>query len=102
MASADYSRGKMDISDQSRTWSGFLKFALWGSFITILSVAYMTFTLAMGMNWLIALVLCAGFGIVGGLLLGMGGAWIAAVIGLSALAVFVQVLIMISRALIAS
>ena len=100
MASADYTRGKMDISDQSSTWSGFMTATLWGSAIIVLAVAYMAFTLALGMNWLVALVICAGAGLIGGLLRGMGGAWIATVIGLSALAVIIQITIWISQALI--
>ncbi|NBC21421.1 MAG: aa3-type cytochrome c oxidase subunit IV [Alphaproteobacteria bacterium] len=100
MAAADYTRGEMDITTQERTWDGFIKFSVWSGFITILAVAYMTLTLATGMHWLIALVLCAGSGLVGGLLMGMGGAWIATVIGLSALAIFIQIVIAISRALI--
>ena len=100
MAAADYTRGEMDITTQEQTWDGFIRFSLWGGLLTIMAVAYMTLTLAAGMNWLIALVLCAGSGLVGGLLLGMGGAWIAAVIGLSALAIFIQILIALSQALI--
>lgn len=100
MASADYTRGSMDISDQSSTWRGFITASLWGSAILLLVIAYLTFTLALGMHWLIALVLCAGAGLIGGVLMGMGGAWIATVIGLSALAVFIQVVIFIAQALI--
>jgi hypothetical protein len=52
----------------------------------------------MGMNWIVALVLCAIGGILGGMFMGMGGAWIAAVIAMSALAVIVQVIIMLAGA----
>ena len=100
MAPSDYTRGEMDISDQSSTWKGFMAATLWGSAITCLILAYVTFTLALGMNWMVALVVCAGAGLIGGLLMGMGGAWIATVIGLSALAVIVQITIFIAQALI--
>ena len=59
----------------------------------MLIIAYATFTVAMGMNWMVALFLCATGGVLGGLFMGMGGAWIAAVIGLAALAVIIQLII---------
>lgn len=93
MATADYTHGEMDISEQSKTWTGFLKASTWGGAIIMMIVAYATFTLTMGMPWLIALVLVAGSAIVGGLAMNMGGAWVASVIGLSALAVVVQIII---------
>lgn len=49
----------------------------------------------MGMNWIVALALCAGGGIVIGLGVGFGGAWVATMIALSGLAIFVQLLIML-------
>ncbi|MEO0981447.1 MAG: aa3-type cytochrome c oxidase subunit IV [Pseudomonadota bacterium] len=99
MNAAEYKHGEMDITDQAMTWKGFMTATQWSSFIIVLVIGYATFTLATGMNWLVALVLCAGVGVVGGLLMGMGGAWIATVVALSALAVFVQLLITLSQAL---
>ena len=96
MATADYTHGEMDISEQSKTWSSFLKVSMWAGAIIMMIVGYATFTLTMGMNWLIALVLIAGTAIVGGLAMNMGGAWVASVIGLSALAVIVQIVITLS------
>ena len=98
MAAADYTHGEMDITEQARTWTRFTKFALWGSLILMLALGYAVFTIALGLNWFVALVLLAGAGIVGGLVLGMGGGWVAVVIGLSALAVFIQIIITIARA----
>jgi hypothetical protein len=98
MAGSDYTHGEMDISEQARTWDGFVNFTLWGSGLILLILAYATFTVAMGMNWIVALVLCAIGGILGGMFMGMGGAWIAAVIAMSALAVIVQVIIMLAGA----
>lgn len=100
MATPDYTRGEMDISDQENTWKGFITASVWGSAIIMLIVAYATFTLTMGMNWIVALVLCAGAGIVGGLLMGMGGTWLVTVLALTGLAVFVQIVITISKAMI--
>ena len=96
MATADYRHGEMDITEQSKTWSNFMKASLWGGAIIMMIVAYATFTLTMGMHWLIALVLIAGSAIVGGLAMNMGGAWVASVIGLSALAVVVQIIIVVT------
>ena len=70
-----------------------MKGSMWFGIITMMIVAYATFTLTMGMPWIIALVLIAGAAIVGGLAMDMGGAWVASVIGLSALAVVVQIII---------
>lgn len=100
MASADFTRGQMDIREQQRTWSGFLRGSLWGSLILMLVLAYLTFTLAIGLNWFISLVIVAGLGLVAGVALGMGGAWIATVVALSALAVFVQAVIALASAVI--
>lgn len=93
MADTDYIRGDMDIASQKATWDGFMKASLWGGFITVLIVAYLTFAIAIGMNWVVSLVIVAGIGLVGGLAMGMGGAWIAAIIGLTALAVIIQIII---------
>ena len=93
MADHEYIHGKMDIKAQTGMWEGFLKASVWGSGIIILIVAYATLTLTMPVNWMVALVLCAGLGIVGGLLMNMGSAWVVTVIGMSVLAVIIQVTI---------
>ena len=93
MASSEYTRGEMDIDSQSKMYGGFIKASAWGSLILLISVGYMVFTLSLGMNWMIALVLSAGAGIAIGMFMGMGGAWIATVVALAGLAIFVQLLI---------
>ena len=93
MASNEYTRGEMNIESQSGMYSGFMKASMWGAIILLLSVGYMVFTLSLGMNWLIALVLMAGAGIAIGLGMGLGGAWIATIIGLAGLAIFIQLII---------
>ena len=93
----DYTRGEMEIESQKKMYVGTMKAGAWGAIITLLGLAYATFTLSIGMNWLVALVLCAGSGIVIGLGMGFGGAWVATIIGLSGLAVFIQVLITLAR-----
>ena len=99
MAGSDYTHGEMEISEQVRTWDGFVSFTLWGSGLIMLILAYSSFTVAMGMNWMVALGLCLIGGLLGGALMRMGGAWTAAVIGLSGLAVFIQVIIIALGAL---
>lgn len=93
MADTDYVHGEMNIAEQERTFEGFLTGTVWGSGLIILIVGYATLTLSTGMHWVVALALMAGLGIAGGAFMGMGIAWIATVIGLTALAVVVQVLI---------
>lgn len=97
---SEYTRGEMDITDQKSTWDGFMKASVWGSAITGLILAYITMTLAIGMNWMVSLAICAVLGILGGLFMGMGGAWIGAVIGMVVLAVIVQIVITIFTALV--
>ncbi|MEM9670286.1 MAG: aa3-type cytochrome c oxidase subunit IV [Pseudomonadota bacterium] len=93
MAGSEYTHGEMNIAEQQRTFDGFITGTIWGSAILIMVVGYATLTLAGGMHWMIALALTAGAGIAGGAFMGMGVAWIAAVIGMTALAVVLQVLI---------
>lgn len=99
MAGSDYTHGEMDISEQTRTWEGFVNFTLWGSGLILVILAYATFTVAMGMNWMVALAICAIGGVLGGLFMRMGGAWTAAIVALTGLAVFIQVIIVIFSAL---
>ncbi len=95
MAASDYTHGEMNIERQAKMFSAFMKAGAWGAIITLLGLGYATFTLSVGMPWLAALVLTAGAGILVGLGLGFGGAWVATIVGLSGVALFVQVLIML-------
>lgn len=99
MAGSDYVHGEMEISEQTRTWEGFLNFTLWGSGLIILILTYASLTVAMGMHWIVALGICAIVGIAGGLFMRMGGAWTATVIAMSGLAVFVQLIIILFSAI---
>lgn len=95
MAASDYTRGEMDIEAQKGMFDGTMKAGAWGAIITLLGIAYATFTLSMGMPWLVALVVCAGGGIAIGLFMGFGGAWVATIVALSGLALFVQLLVVL-------
>ncbi|MEO1028032.1 MAG: aa3-type cytochrome c oxidase subunit IV [Pseudomonadota bacterium] len=93
MAGADYTHGEMDIAEQERTWNGFMTGSVWGGLLIMLVVAHSTFTLAMGMHWMVSLVLCLIGGVVAGMALNLGGAWLATTIGMAVLAVIVQIFI---------
>jgi hypothetical protein len=93
MASSDYKHGEMSVDSQASMYAGFMKAGMWGALIIMLLLGYSTFTLSIGMHWMVALALCAGAGIGIGMFMNMGGAWIATVIVLSGLAVFIQILI---------
>lgn len=98
MAGSDYVRGEMDVAEQTQTWEGFLAFVLWSMGLIILVIGYATFTIALGMHWMVALGICAIGGFAGGLLMRMGSAWTAMIFGLTALAVIIQLLIIVFSA----
>lgn len=93
MATHEYHRGEMDIRDQKSTWNGFITGSVWGGMIILLMVGHATLAVAIGMNWAISLGLMAlvGFGV--GLLMNLGGRWMATVVVLIVLALIVQALI---------
>lgn len=93
MAASDYKHGEMNVDSQASMYDGFMKAGMWGALIVLLGLGYATFVLSIGMPWIVALALCAGAGIGIGLFMNMGGAWIATVIVLSGLAVFIQLLV---------
>lgn len=93
MAASDYKHGEMDISGQKAMWDGFLTFSTWGGLITVLVLAYPTFAIAMGMNWMVSLGITALIGVVAGALLNLGGKWFAALFVLTGIAVLVQIVI---------
>ena len=100
MATSDYTHGEMNIDSQASTYASFMRAGMWGAIIILLMLAYATFTLSIGMHWLVALSICAGSGIALGLFMGLGGAWVATIIGLAGLALFIQVLVEIGRMLV--
>ena len=64
-----------------------------GSLLIILTVGYATLAVAIGMNWMIALGLMTVFGIVSGLVMNLGGRWMATVVLMVVLALVVQLFI---------
>ena len=100
MAASEYHRGDMDISAQKATWDGFMVGSIWGSLLIILTVGYATLAVAIGMNWMIALGLMTVFGIVSGLVMNLGGRWMATMVLLIILALVVQGFIWLFGALL--
>lgn len=90
MASQEYHRGEMDIHDQKATWNGFIVGSVWGSLIIILTVGYATLAIALGLNWMVSLGLMAIVGFGAGLLMNLGGRWMATVVVMIILALIVQ------------
>jgi len=72
----------------------------WGSMLLLTVVGYAVFTLCMHITWVAALIGFAVFAVLGGLVLNMGGAWLATVAGLFVLGLLVQGLIALGSALL--
>ncbi|KCZ53084.1 aa3-type cytochrome c oxidase subunit IV [Hyphomonas pacifica] len=90
MAASEYHRGEMDITDQKSTWDGFITGSTWGGLIVIMMVGYAVLAIAIGINWIISLGLMAIVGVAAGLLLNLGGRWMATVVMLIVTALIVQ------------
>lgn len=95
MAEEKYVRGRMNIDDQQATWDGFIVTTAWSSLILVLVLLHSTLTVALGVHWMVSLLLSFVVGLGGGTFLGLGTKWIAALIGLTILAVLVQFVIWI-------
>ena len=83
----------MDMSARRGMWKGFGSATAWGSMLVLLTVGYATFTITMHIPWIGALIGFAIFGIAVGMLMNMGGAWVATVGALCVLALFIQLMI---------
>lgn len=90
----------MDMASRRGMFSGFGLLTAWGSLLVLMVVGYATFTLTMHIPWIGAMIGFAVFGIAAGLLMNLGGAWVATVIGLCVVAVFLEVLIWLGSALL--
>lgn len=78
---SDYTRGEMEISDQSNTFSGFIRTSIWFGGYTVLGVLMLTLTFAVGMSWMTSLIITFVTGVVIGLALQMKMAWYGLLIG---------------------
>jgi hypothetical protein len=90
----------MDMSARRGMWKGFGNAAAWGSMLVLLTVGYATFTLTMHIPWIGALIGFAVFGLALGMLMNMGGAWVATVVSLCVLALFIQLMIWVGGLLL--
>lgn len=90
----------MDMDARRSAWRSFGKQVQWQSLILLMCIGYAVFTITMHVNWLAALIGFGAFGIAAGLVMNMGGAWIATVVGLCVLGLFIQAMIALSSALL--
>ena len=80
---SDYTRGEMEISEQSNTFDGFISASVYGTGLLIMLLIASVLIFAAGISWLIAVSVMAVVGILYGVFLKLGGGWFATVIGLS-------------------
>ena len=90
----------MDMAAKRGMADAFGHMVTWSCMLLVLIVGYATFTLTMHVPWIGALLAFAVVGVVGGLVLKMGGAWQATVVGLVVLALIIQGLIALGTALL--
>ncbi len=95
----EYVRGQMDVRSQTATFSAFMKVTAWSCLLLTLILGYATFTLTMGVHWMVAMGLFAIVGVAGSMALGLGGGFLLAVGGLIVLGVFVQIMVSLGGAL---
>ncbi|MBA3070322.1 MAG: aa3-type cytochrome c oxidase subunit IV [Hyphomonas sp.] len=93
MATHEFHHGEMDIQDQKATWDGFLTGSVWGGLIIVLMIGHAVLSIAIGLDWTISLGIMAIVGFAAGLLLNLGGRWMATVVVLIGLALVVQAFI---------
>jgi hypothetical protein len=93
MATQEYHRGEMDIQDQKATWDGFISGSVWGGLMIVLMVGHAVLSIAIGFNWAVSLGLMAVVGFGAGILMNLGGRWMATVVVMIILALIVQAMI---------
>ncbi|WP_421790171.1 aa3-type cytochrome c oxidase subunit IV [Hyphobacterium sp.] len=80
---ADYERGTMEIGEQSRTFSNFMRLSIWFGGLTALTVLFLSLTFAAGTSWMVALLITVIVGLAVGVALDRRARWYATVIGLA-------------------
>jgi hypothetical protein len=90
----------MDMAARRGMANAFGHLITWVSMLILLIIGYAVFTLTMHVPWIAALIGFTIFGVLAGLLMNMGGAWLATVVGLFVLALVVQGLIALGSALL--
>lgn len=95
MAKDKYVHGQMNIDDQQATWNGFMVATAWSSLILVLVLLHSTLAIALGVHWMVSLLVSFVVGLGAGTFLGLGTKWIATLIGLTVIAVAIQFVIWI-------
>lgn len=85
---AEYQRGTMEVTEQSRTFSSFIGMSVWFGGLTILTVFFLTLTFAANVGWMVSLIITTIVGILLGMALGLKANWYATVIGFAAVSFF--------------
>lgn len=84
--SSEYHHGEMNVDEQARTFSGFMRTTVWGCALLAVVLTFLTLHYtAAGLGWFVALGISIVLGVLIGLLLGLKGAWYATLIGLTLL-----------------
>lgn len=100
MAASEYHHGEMDIHDQEATWHGFIVGSTWGGLIIGLMLGHAILSVAIGIHWAVSLGLMAVAGFAAGLLMNLGGRWMATMVILILTGLFVQAMIWLFGVLI--
>ncbi len=82
MASTDYKRGQMEVSEQRGTFGGFINTTVYGGAAIVYILLYPILMFAVGMNWLPSLFISIIVACIIGMALRLKGKWYGFVIGL--------------------
>lgn len=66
---------RVDVEKRDARFHGFLKFCGWAGLHVLLMTGYLTLVFAIGMNWLVALIIMVIAGFAGGWMMKLGNAW---------------------------
>lgn len=90
MANSNYTRGEMEISDHTGTFSGFMGISKYGAVAIIVMLLFPILTFAANVTWTASLLIAVVLGVVLGIALKFKAQWYASLIGF---AVFLGVVI---------
>ncbi|VAV96463.1 hypothetical protein MNBD_ALPHA06-618 [hydrothermal vent metagenome] len=82
---SSYEHGKQNIAQHQETYGRVMKITYWSAGLMGVSILFFSMVFAAHMAWIPALVISFITGIIAGLILKMGGAWNATMIGLGIL-----------------
>ena len=83
----DYKHGEMDISEQSSTFDGFIKWSIWLGLLTIVGLLSAVLIWGFGYPWLNSIFAGLFVGAVLGALLRMKAAWYVTLAGVAVVAI---------------